>query len=104
MLKEYFEKHHQFSDDYLNDTHTWVKGFNNTEALKGVNYITLIGWTAKDEHQASYGYTILDRHPVVILASGQGKLTDQVYWKTPDLAKKHQDQNFDKLITKAENN
>ena len=95
---------HQFSDDYLNDTHTWVKGFNNTEALKGVNYITLIGWTAKDEHQASYGYTILDRHPVVILASGQGKLTDQVYWKTPDLAKKHQDQNFDKLITKAENN
>lgn len=102
--KEYFEKHHQFSDDYLNDTHTWVKGFNNTEALKGVNYITLIGWTAKDEHQASYGYTILDRHPVVILASGQGKLTDQVYWKTPDLAKKHQDQNFDKLITKAENN
>ena len=62
------------------------------------------GWTAKDKHQTSYGYTILDGHPVVILASGQGKITDQVYWKTPDLAKKHQDQNFDKLITKAENN
>lgn len=99
----YFEKHQQFSNDYLNDTHTWVKVFNNTEALKGVNYITLIGWTNNDEHQTSYGYTILDGHPVIILASGQGKITDQVYWKTPELAKKHKDQNFDKIITKAEN-
>ena len=47
---------------------------------------------------------VIQSWTVVILASGQGKITDQVYWKTPDLAKKHQDQNFDKLITKAENN
>ena len=102
--KEYFEKHQKFSDQYLNDTHTWVKAFNSTEQLKGVNYITLFGWTVNSGYGTSYGYTILDGQPVVILANGEGKWTNQVYWKTPELAKKHQDQNFDKLVTEAENN
>ncbi len=42
--KEYFEKHQQFSNDYLNDTHTWVKVFNNTEALKGGGQLYYVNW------------------------------------------------------------
>ena len=78
-----------------------VKAFNSTEQLKGVNYITLFGWIVNSGYGTSYGYTILDGQPVVILANGEGKWTNQVYWKTPELAKKHKDQDFDKLITES---